>query len=140
MPGRPEAHSWVPQLEKADCGLAALTMVGRRLGARMSVEELRRKVAPGPEGVSLQRLRLLAGEVGLACQSVRVSVDRLGQVSLPAVAHLNDGHYVVLHELGAGGVVVGDPAAGIVTWSREHLTRRYSGALQLFDPAGGDKQ
>jgi CRP-like cAMP-binding protein len=138
LPGRPEAHVWVPQLEKSDCGLAALAMVGLRLGALVSVEELRRKVTPGPEGVSLQRLRLLAGEVGLVCQSVRVSPDRLGQVSLPAIAHLNDGHYVVLHEL-AAGAVVGDPATGIVTWNREHLTRRYSGALLLFGQTGGDK-
>ena len=78
--------------------------------------------------------------MGLPCQSVRVSVDRLGQVSLPAVAHLSDGHYVVLHELGPGGVVVGDPATGIATWSREFLTRSYSGALLLFDYVGGERQ
>jgi ATP-binding cassette, subfamily B, bacterial HlyB/CyaB len=71
---------------------------------------------------------------------VGVSVDRLGQVSLPAIAHLNDGHYVVLHELGAGGVVVGDPATGIVTWNREFLTRCYSGVLLLFAQVGGPKQ
>src|SRR5262249_62101773 len=124
--GRPDAHAWVPQQEKADCGLAALAMGGRRLRARVSVEELRRKVAPGPAGMSLQQLRWLAAEVGLPCQAVRVAVDRLGQVSLPAVAHLSDGHYVVLHELGPGGVVVGDPATGIVSWSREFLTRSYS--------------
>jgi len=56
------------------------------------------------------------------------------------VAHLSDGHYVVLHELGPGGVVVGDPATGIVSWSREFLTRSYSGALLLFDNVGGEKQ
>jgi CRP-like cAMP-binding protein len=133
--GWPAAHVWVPQREKSDCGLAALAMVGRRCGAAVSVEELRQKVTPGPEGVSLQRLRLLAEEVGLTCRSVRVSVERLGQVSLPAVAHLSDGHYVVLHELGAGGVVIGDPATGIVTWNRDFLTRVYSGALLLFDAA-----
>src|SRR5262249_12763149 len=94
LPGRPESHTWVPQLEKADCGLAALAMVGLRLGARVSVEELRRKVAPGPGGLTLQQLRLLAEEIGLSCRSVRVSVDRLGQVTLPAIAHLSDGHYV----------------------------------------------
>jgi CRP-like cAMP-binding protein len=137
---RPAAHVWVPQLEKADCGLAALAMVARRLGAGVSVEELRRKAAPGPEGLTLQQLRRLAEEVGLRCQSVRVSVDRLGRVSLPAVAHLSDGHYVVLHQLGAGVVVVGDPATGIVTWSRELLTRRLSGVLLLFDRAGGERQ
>ena len=97
-------------------------------------------MAPGPEGLTLAQLRRLAAEVGLPCQSVRVSVDRLGQISLPAVAHLSDGHYVVLHELGPGGVVVGDPATGIVTWSREFLTRAYSGALLLFDNVGGEKQ
>jgi CRP-like cAMP-binding protein len=140
LPGRPDAHAWVPQLEKADCGLAALAMVGRRLGAGVSVEELRRKVAPGPAGLSLQQLRWLAAEVGLPCQAVRVAVDRLGQVRLPAVAHLSDGHYVVLHELGPGGVVVGDPATGIVTWNREFLTRSYSGALLLFENVGREKQ
>src|SRR5262245_57571750 len=140
LPGRPEAHVWVPQLEKAGCGLAALAMVALRLGARVSVAGLRQKVAPGPEGLSLAQLRAVATQVGLPCQSVRVSVDRLGQVSLPAIAHLSDGHYVVLHERGPGGVVVGDPATGILTWSREFLTRAYSGALLLFDNVGGEKQ
>src|SRR5262249_11166127 len=65
LPGRPAAHVWVPQVEKADCGLAALAMVALRCGVPLSVEELRRKVTPGPEGVSLQVLRRLAGEVGL---------------------------------------------------------------------------
>jgi ATP-binding cassette subfamily B protein len=104
------------------------------------VEQLRQQVTPGPEGLTLQQLRRLAEEAGLPCQSVRVSVDRLGQVSLPAVAHLNNGHYVVLHELAAGGVVVGDPATGLVTWNREFLTRCYSGVLLLFAPVGGQKE
>jgi CRP-like cAMP-binding protein len=133
LPGRPAAHVWVPQKEKADCGLAALAMVGLRCGNKLSVEELRQKAAPGADGLSVQQLRALAAEVGLPCHSVQISVERLGQVSMPAVAHLTNGHYVVLHELGAGGVVVGDPATGIVTWNREFLTRCFSGVLLLFD-------
>jgi CRP-like cAMP-binding protein len=135
LPNRPEAHAWVPQLEKADCGLASLAMVALRRGARMSVEELRQRVTPGPEGLTLLQLRQLAAAVGLPCQSARVSVARLGQVSLPVIAHLSDGHYVVLHEGGPGGVVVGDPATGIVTWSMERLSLCYSGVLLLFDGA-----
>jgi hypothetical protein len=133
---RPEAHAWVPQRERADCGLAALAMVALRAGARLTVEGLRARIAPGPDGLNLQQLRLLAEQVGLPCRSARVSADRLGQVALPAIAHLSDGHYVVLHELRPGGVVVGDPAAGIVTWDRASLARCYSGALLLFDPPG----
>jgi CRP-like cAMP-binding protein len=134
LPGRPEAHAWVPQVEKSDCGLAALAMVALRRGARVSVAELRRRVTPGPDGLTLQQLRQVAAEVGLPCQSARVAVERLDQVSLPVIAHLSGGHYVVLHELAPGGVVVGDPATGIVTWNAEHLRRSYSGALLLFDP------
>jgi ABC-type bacteriocin/lantibiotic exporter with double-glycine peptidase domain len=85
------------------------------------------------ELLSLQQLRELAREIGLRCQAVRVSADRLGQVNLPAVAHLSGGHYVVLHEMGETGVVIGDPASGIVTWNMAFLSRSYTGSLLLFD-------
>ena len=111
----------------------ALAMVALRRGARVSVAELRQQVTPGPEGLTLQQLRQLAAAVGLPCQSGQVSAARLGEVSLPVIAHLSDGHYVVLHEVSPGGVVVGDPATGIATWSVERLSRYYSGVLLLFD-------
>jgi ATP-binding cassette subfamily B protein len=97
------------------------------------VEELRAKVSVSPEGLSLEQMLSLAAAHGLPCQAVRVSMNRLGQVRLPAIAHLNDGHYVVLHELSESGVVIGDPATGVLTWSVEFLARSASGALLLFD-------
>jgi Peptidase C39 family len=129
---RPAAHVWVPQLERSDCGLAAVAMVGLRLGLAVSVQDLRRQAAPGIYGLSLLQLRDVAVQIGLACAAVRVSPDRLGQVSLPAVVHLLSGHYIVLHELSATGAVVGDPAAGIAVWSTEHLAQQCSGSLLLF--------
>ena len=71
------------------------------------------------------------------CIRARVSVDRLDQVRLPAIAYLNDGHYVVLHELIESGVVVGDQAAGFITCSVDFLGRSSSGALLLFDRPPG---
>jgi CRP-like cAMP-binding protein len=133
QPARPAAHVWVPQVGPTDCGLAALAMVGQRLGARVSVAELRSQVEPGPDGLGLGQLRKLATENGLSCRSVRVSSDRLGQVTLPVVAHLSNGHYVVLHELSETAATVGDPETGIARWSLEFLVQCYSGALLLFD-------
>jgi ATP-binding cassette subfamily B protein len=134
------AYVWVPQLGVADCGLAALAMVGLRFGAAVRVEELRARVTPGPEGLALGQLQRLGMDCGLTCQPVRVSVDRLKQVSLPAIAHLNDGHFVVLHELTETGIVVGDPAAGIVPWSTAYLSGCFSGALLLFDAPPANTQ
>jgi CRP-like cAMP-binding protein len=133
LPDRPPEHVWAPQLELADCGLAALAMVSLRYGTHLNVEELRPKVSLGPKGLNVDQMLELAEEHGLPCRVVRVSVNRLDQVRLPAIAHLNDGHYVVLHELSESGVVIGDPAAGIVTWSIEFLGSCSSGALLLFD-------
>jgi CRP-like cAMP-binding protein len=136
LPGRPKAHVWVPQLEPTDCGLAALAMVSLRLEAPIRVEDLRAKVTPGPQGLTLEQMERLGAEIGLACKAVRVSADRLRQVSLPAIAHLRNGHYVVLHEVGPAGVVVGDPAAGIVNWHLASLAECYSGVLLLIDRPG----
>jgi hypothetical protein len=41
---------------------------------------------------------------------------------------------VVLYQVGPGGVVVGDPAAGVVTWGVEFFVRVYSEALLVFGP------
>lgn len=131
---RPAEHVWVPQLGPADCGVASLAMVALRCKAGVSIEQLRERATPGPCGLSLQQLQKLATEAGLPCQAVRVSADRLRKVNLPAVAHLSDGHYVVLHEIGPNGVVVGDPETGLVTWAFDFLAKCYSGSLVVFDP------
>lgn len=133
LPVPPRAHAWVPQLGPTDCGLAALAMVSLRLEAPVTVEQLRAKVTPGPQGLTLEQMERLGAEIGLPCKAVRVPADRLQQVSLPAIAHLSNGHYVVLHEVGAARVVVGDPAAGLVTWHADFLAQRYSGALLIMD-------
>jgi CRP-like cAMP-binding protein len=133
MPAGAPTHSWVPQEEVADCGLAALAMVGLRLGVAVTVANLRVQTSLGPHGLSMERLQTLAVEIGLPCRAVWVSVDRLSQTRFPAIVHMRNGHYVVLHELTKGGVLVGDPASGIVTWGVEYLAHCYSGALLLFD-------
>jgi CRP-like cAMP-binding protein len=140
LPDRTEAHAWVPQREQSDCGLAALAMVALQRGLEVRIEELRQKTPPGSDGVSLQQLRQLAAELGLPGRSIRVTANRLGQVCLPAIAHLRDGHYVVLHAVGPGGVVVGDPATGIAAWNWNALAQCYSGALLVFDQARSEKR
>jgi hypothetical protein len=134
---RPEAHVWVPQLEEADCGLASLAMVSLRLRVKVSVEQLRQKVTPEPHGLSLQQLGDLATSIGLSWRAVRVSAARLGQVTFPAIAHLNGGHYVVLHELSEAGIVIGDPASGVVTWKEAVFAQCFTGSLVLFDRPSG---
>jgi hypothetical protein len=130
---RQGSYVWIPQLRSGDCGLAALAMVGLRRGLKLSVTELCAELRPGSKGLSLRQLQTLAEAHGLLCRAVRAPLDRLGELPLPAIAHLSEGHYIVLLELHDGGVVVGDPELGITTWSVEFLAQCASGALLLFD-------
>ena len=129
-----KAYVWIGQQEEADCGLAALAMVGQFHGLKVSVNHLRQSLVIPESGVSLLELQRLALGLGLGCLPVRVSNPQLDQVAIPAIAHYRGGHYVVLYEVGANGVVVGDPAAGIVRLSQELFVQRWSGNLLLIRP------
>ncbi len=121
---------WVGQREVADCGLAALVMVARYHEVALSLPQLRCSIAVGPAGVNLLTLERAATALGFRAQAVRLGLDQLAAVRLPAIAHCLDGHYVVVWALSSDGVVVGDPASGILTlplpafqqsWSRNLL-------------------
>ncbi len=134
-----KAYVWIGQQQAADCGLAALAMVARFHGLDVSVDSLRQHVVLGESGVSLLQLQRAAVGLGLGCLPVRVSGEQLRQVALPAIAHLQGGHYVVLYEFGANGVVIGDPATGIVRLSQELFAQTCSGNLLLVRPRAADR-
>jgi CRP-like cAMP-binding protein len=129
------AFAWVGQEEAADCGLAALTMIARTLGVAVPLAELRRRVRLTVAGLTLSDLMRLGRALGLNCRAARIDPGRLGELTPPAVAHTTDGHYVVVYECGERGVVVGDPASGLVTLSAATFRQQCSGHLLLFGPA-----
>jgi CRP-like cAMP-binding protein len=134
-PGSPGSFPWVGQDEASDCGLAALCMIARHHGIEIPLAELRRFAQIRPRGLSLFDLQRLGRKLGLSCRAVRAAPGRLGEVTLPVVAHLGEGHYVVVYEHGSDRLVVGDPGAGVVTLSLSAFARDCSGHLLLCAPA-----
>lgn len=125
---------WIGQREEADCGLACLAMTARVLGRILSLDDLRQRVQLGPAGLNLLELKRLAEAVGLRGQAIRVEPERLGEVNLPAIAHLRDGHYVVAFDRSAEGVIIGDPASGVTTIHENSFSHSWSGNLLLILP------
>lgn len=105
--------------------------VGQRLFKHWLDEKLRSTAASFP----LLELSQIARQFGLQADAVRVRVDHLVDVNLHAIAHLTDGGYLVLYQMGAELVIVGDPANGIHKISRPELSRIWSGYLLLVRPA-----
>ena len=84
--------------EAAECGLACLTMVARFHGHDIDLNGLRQRFALSLSGASLGSLMRLADALALSGRALRVELEMLGKVRLPAILHWDLNHFVVLRE------------------------------------------
>jgi len=128
---RPGGWEFVPQRAPSDCGVAALVMALRGHGLEAAYETAAPFVTVGDAGATLASLAAAAAACGARAVPVRAGPDQLARARLPAVAHLEGGHYVTVFEARPGGLVVGDPAAGTRLEPMASFRRRWSGHLLL---------
>src|SRR5262249_19064644 len=127
-----QKYPWLPQHDHTDCGAACLAMAGRYHGIRLSVGQLRETANVGREGCSMLSLALAAESVGFNARAVRTDYRHLNTLSLPAIIHWKGYHYIVLYEAKDDKVVVGDPAAGLLSLSRAEFEAGWTGRLLLL--------
>ncbi len=124
----------VYQLDEMDCGAACLAMVTRYFGKTVGLPRIREFVHTSSEGTSLLGLSRGAEALGLEAHNVRASKSRLDRLPLPALCHWEGNHWVVLYEVGATSVRIGDPARGLRTLSREEFDEKWTGYATLLSP------
>ena len=126
----------VLQTEAAECGLACLAMVAAHHGLRTDLPTLRQRFALSLKGSTLADLVRMAGALQLNGRALRLEPDQLAQLQLPCVLHWDLNHFVVLREVGAGGVVIHDPAHGVRRLALGEAARHFTGvALELLPAA-----
>lgn len=127
----------IHQSEAGECGLACLGMVAGHHGYRTDLLALRRRFSLSLKGTTLRQLMDCADMIGLISRPLRGDLDDLDQLTLPAILHWDLDHYVVLvkrsQSLKGARYQVHDPAHGRLTFSREDLSRHWTGvALEIF--------
>jgi ATP-binding cassette, subfamily B, bacterial CvaB/MchF/RaxB len=129
--------SLILQSEAAECGLACLAMVAAYHGQRLTLSELRRKVAISLKGTTLKSLMAIADSLGFAARPLRVALDALNQIKAPAILHWDMAHYVVLIRATARHVEINDPAIGKrrLTWAE--ASKHFTGVALELTPAPG---
>lgn len=133
-PASPPASPLTP--DQANCGPRALNLVCERLGVHTSLPDLQRAAGTTRQGTSLEGLAKAAQKVGLKTEGLQVSRQALAHVDMPAIAWVNENHYIaVLSTQGEGEqgtAVVHDPnSGGEQTISQERLLSQCSGYLLL---------
>jgi HlyB family type I secretion system ABC transporter len=128
----------VRQTDGSDCGAAALATIARCHGRQFGLETLRELAGTDRVGTNLMGLVRAAERIGFSATAVKAPYEALSEAPLPAIAHVtlegDFGHFVVLHQVKRSGVVVADPARGVVKLSKDQFLKQWSGHLVLLTP------
>jgi ATP-binding cassette subfamily B protein len=131
-------YACVRQDDPSGCGPAALATVALHYRIPVSAERLRELAGTDRAGTNLGGLLAAAERLGFAARAVKSSYPALVLLPLPAVAHVRTdtglGHFLVVHRAGRRGVVVADPADGVLRLSWDEFSRRWTGHLLLLAP------
>ena len=127
-------YPFLQQLSETDCGAACLAMILRYYHKHVSINRLRDLANVSRDGASLYSIGEAAEVVGFQSRGIHASYDHLAKVGLPAVAHWEGFHFIVLYEVGPDRVIVGDPATGLRKLSREEFIKGWTGYLLLLSP------
>lgn len=124
----------VRQLDETDCGAACLAMVCRHFGRRLSMTRIRAAAATGTDGTSLLGLQRGAMALGLDASPLKASSSRLSQLALPAIAHWEGNHWVVLHRVDDDAARIADPARGLRRIPRGQADEKLTGFVLTVRP------
>lgn len=122
----------IMQTESSECGLACLAMIMNYYGNSADIAELRRQFSVSLKGATLANLKEFATRVGMTSRSLKLELDELPQLQMPAILHWDLNHFVVLKSVVGQCVHVHDPAFGALKLSMKEVSERFTGiALEL---------
>ncbi len=133
-PRRARKYPALLQLSEMDCGAACLAMILRYYGKHVSINRLRELANISRDGASLYNVAEAAEQVGFQVRGIRANYDHLVKSELPAIAHWQGYHYIVVYEASPTHVLVADPAIGLRRISKADFERDWTGYLLLFTP------
>ncbi len=127
-------YPFFEQQSASDCGAACLVMIGRYWGKRFSINRLRDIANTSQSGASLRGVTAAAESIGFSTRPVKASLDKFAQQPLPAIAHWEGKHFIVVYEITRKGAIVGDPAIGQRTLTMAEFKAGWTGYALLLQP------
>ncbi len=121
------------QSETAECGLVCLAMILGYFGTRTDLVTLRQRYTISLKGITLTTLCHLAEQESLGYRAIRIEIDELAKLKMPAILHWDLNHFVVLKKVHGNKLIIHDPAVGLKKVSAEEASQKFTGvALELW--------
>ena len=115
------------QADSKDCGPTCLKIIAKHYGKTINIQDLRDYSETTRSGSNLLLLSDAAEKIGFRTLGVKLSLDRLDEVSLPCILHWNKNHYVVLYKIKKGKYYISDPAFGLLEYSEKDFLKFWIG-------------
>uniref|UniRef100_UPI0012FFA83E peptidase domain-containing ABC transporter n=2 Tax=Escherichia coli TaxID=562 RepID=UPI0012FFA83E len=128
------------QEEINECGLACIAMLAESHGKKISMEELRELYPVMKNGSTLYDLMVIAEKFGLNCVPVKFHPGEIEELSLPAIIHYDDNHFVYLAYKKGKYVCVMNPAIGMQILHYRSLMEHISGYALIVDEVEPHKE
>lgn len=128
------------QHDSMQCGIACLQMICKHFGREYSLDFLSKLCFATNEGVSLLGIDDAANKLGLKTLCVKASMDELDKISLPAILHWNQKHFVVLYKIKKGRkYYIADPGKGLTTHTNKEMQKHWlstnsKGVAMMLEP------
>jgi ATP-binding cassette subfamily B protein RaxB len=120
------------QTEHSECALACLAMMSGYFGHKIDIITLRNKYSVSQHGVTLKDVIKIAEKMNMSSRAVRVEIDEIAKLKMPAILHWDMNHFVVLKKISKNKVIIHDPAVGIRDITLKELGKHFTGvALEL---------
>ena len=115
-----------------ECGPRSLLYVCQKFGLASSFDELASLSNLTDEGTTMLGLYQAAKEKGLEPIGVQMDIEDLQTVRFPAIAHVNDNHFLVVDAVNEGRVYLVDSAAQYDGLSIQQFQQIWNGNMLIF--------
>jgi ATP-binding cassette, subfamily B, bacterial len=123
---------FINQLETNDCGPACLAMVAGCHGLDVDLKGAKKICEITRMGVSVQDIINGGNKLGFSTHGLKLTVQELSQMPLPAILFWKQDHYVVLHKISKSRnrtlYHIADPGYGLTTIEEELLEKEWRGS------------
>ncbi|KTD33575.1 ABC transporter [Legionella nautarum] len=119
----------VRQEQFSECGHACVAMISNYHGHKIDLFSLRAIEPTSMNGSSMLDLVRLLEKLNFTTRAIRVELDELQHVVLPAILHWNMNHFVVLKSVHKKYVLIHDPAMGERKIFFKELSNSFTGIV-----------
>jgi ATP-binding cassette subfamily B protein len=121
-------------MSEVECGLACLTMILNHHGRAVSLSELRTSSGVGRDGLSGLDIARTARHEGMRVRALSLRSSDLSGVPLPAIAHWEFNHFIVVERWAGSHVDVIDPAVGRRRLTHAEFDAGFTGVVISCEP------